>query len=147
VLYAGDTIAGSIAEAFGRFDSWDADVIEADPARGDLPGSRYALATYEIAQGRPICNLDDPAELQAQGLRPSRVVTRDRSVTQAWATSIYESRRFAGVSWWSYYEPEWRSLGIWDLSAVTIAEPPRIVRLSDVAVAEAARTICRRFVR
>jgi hypothetical protein len=122
-------------------------VIEADPARGDLPNSRYALATFEIAQSRPICNLDDAAELQAQGLRPSRVVTRDRSVTQAWATKMYQSRRFAGVSWWSYYEPDWRNLGIWDLSAVTIAEPPRIVRLNDLAVAEAARTIFRPLAR
>lgn len=147
MLYAGDTIVGSIAEAFGRFDSWDAAVIEAAPARGDVPNSRYALATYEIADGRPVCDLDDAAELQAHGLRPSRVVTRDRRVTQAWATNIYESRRFAGVSWWSYYEPDWRSIGIWDLGAVTITEPPRLLRLGDAAVAEAARAICRRLIR
>ena len=111
-----------------------------------MPNSRYALATYEIGENRPLCNLDDAAELQAYSLHPSRVVTRDRSVTQAWATTIYDSRRFAGVSWWSYYEPDWQSLGIWDLSAVRMVEAPRILKLDDVVVGEAARTICRRFV-
>lgn len=146
MLYAGDTVEGAVAEVFGRFDTWDAALIEARPARGDVPNSRYAVATYEVAERRPLCNLDDPVELQKHLLRPSRVVTRDRSVTQRWATSIYTSAHFAGISWWSYYEPEWRSLGIWDLSAIALLEPPRLLRVSDVAVAEAARTICRRLV-
>jgi hypothetical protein len=111
-----------------------------------LPNSRYALATYEIAESRPLCNLDDAAVLQENLLRPSRVVTRDRTVTQNWATTIYRSRRFAGVAWWSYHEPDWKSLGIWDLSAVTLLEAPRILRLTDAAVGDAARTICRRLV-
>lgn len=146
MLYAGDTIEGAVAEVFGRFDTWDTDLIEARPARGDVPSSRYAVASYEVTEARPLCNLDDAAELQQRGLRPSNVVTRDRSVTQRWATRIYESAQFAGVSWWSYYEPQWRSLGIWDLSSIVLLEPPRPLRVSDPAVTEAARAICRRLV-
>lgn len=146
MLYAGDTVEGAVAETFGRFDVWDAAVIEARPARGDLPNSLYAVATYEVAEARPLCNLDDAAELQRRSLRPSRVVTRDRSITQRWATEIFSSAHFAGVSWWSCYEPGWRSIGIWDLSAVTLLEPPRVLRVRDAVVAEAARTICRRLV-
>ena len=54
-------------------------------------------------------------------LRPSRVVTRDRPTTQGWALDIFNSCEFVGVSSWSYYNPDWASVGLWDMSALIVA--------------------------
>ncbi len=89
----------------------------------ELSGSRWALATYSIADGNSnsICNLDDAKRLTRMQLRPSRVVTRDRAVTQRWALDLYESKEFIGVSWWSYYNPDWASVGLWNTSSLAIS--------------------------
>lgn len=145
-LYAGDSAEGSIAEAFGRFNAWDADVIEANPAAPALPGSRFALATYELRNGAAIRNLDDARALLAEKLRPSEVVTRDRSVTQAWSAKIQSTRRYAGVSWWSYYDSAWQSVALWDISRLTLLDSPRVLRVFDNEVKSAAITIARRLI-
>lgn len=119
VLYLGDTAAGAIAEAFGWAPRWDASLFRGIPA---LRGSVRALAAYELADDRAaVCDLDDAQRLVDLGLRPSQVVTRDRSVTQRWAADIHGRGSFAGVRWWSYYDPRWGSYGLWDVSALRVA--------------------------
>jgi hypothetical protein len=76
-------------------------------------------------------------------MRPSAIVTRDRAKTQAWARSIFESGRYAGASWWSYYSPDWIVMGLWNRSAVTTTTVPEILSPNSNAVREAARTIVR----
>jgi len=86
-----------------------------DPPPGARAATVKALMKYE---GDPaILDLDDPRLLQDWSLRPSTVVSRDRATTQQWARSIYDTGDYAGVSWWSFYEPRWASLGMWDVSA------------------------------
>lgn len=145
-LYVGDTPEGSIAEAFGRFDSWDAVVIEASPAVPALPGSRFALARYELPNTSTIRDLDDARAVLAEGLRPSGVVTRDRAVTQSWSAKIQATRRYAGVSWWSYYDAGWQSAALWDISSLVLAGRPRRLRVRDAEVRAAASTIVRRLI-
>lgn len=145
-LYVGDSAAGAIAEAFGRFDMWDRALIEAQPASLLLPNSSFALATYELSENVRVCDLNSAERLLEYGLRPSDVVTRDRVVSQAWAANIQQSGIYAGVSWWSYYNPAWRSMALWDLSGLALGEEPRALTIQDPDVQQAASMIARRIV-
>lgn len=146
-LYVGDTPSGCIAEAFGRFDVWDRDVIESFPATPLVPGSRFALATYEMPDDASTRDLDDAQTLLDEELRPSHVVTRDRTITQQWASRIYATNLFVGTSWWSYYDAMWRSIALWDVTRLRLIDPPRILHMDDDDVQASARTIVRRLIR
>lgn len=138
VLYLGDSAAGAMAEAFGWAQAWSASLFRGIPA---MPGSVRALATYELDEvGAAVCDLDDARRLVDLGLRPSQVVTRDRAVTRQWSADIHASTLFAGVRWWSYYDPRWGSYGLWDVSnlrvtsvtVLTDIEQPDFVAAADV---------------
>jgi hypothetical protein len=143
VFYASDAEAGAIAEAFGRFPAWTRAILEGSPS---LPGSVRALARYSLPETAKICDLDDPEQLRLLGLRPSDVVSRDYSRTRAWARRIYEAGHWAGVRWWSYYDPRWISFGIWDARGVALKET-RNLTLDDPALAAAALAIARPIIR
>jgi len=116
-FYAGDSGAGVCAEVFyrGKYR-----IAWSDAMLAPLPnGSRRVLAWYDFPDDLPVCNLNDPKELLARKLRPSDVITRDYNVTQEWALRIFNERRYAGVSWWSYCDARWRTYGLWDRSNVT----------------------------
>lgn len=144
-LYVGDTAAGSIAETFGRFETWDRDLIEAYSCAPSLPGSRFALATYDLPAGIAVRSLDDAHALVSEGLRPSEVVTRDRAVTQAWSAKIHSTSFYAGVMWWSYYDSGWQSAALWDIAALTLVGSPRLLSIADPDVRSAATAIVRRL--
>lgn len=135
VLYLGDSPVGAVAEAFGWAPRWSAALLRGSPS---LPGSTRALVTFELPASAPLCDLDDAARLVDLRLRPSEVVTRDRGVTQAWSRRIFETSAYAGVRWWSYYEPSWGSVGLWDVTslAVTAVEPLTVDHPALVAAAE-----------
>lgn len=52
---------------------------------------------------------------------------------------------WAGIRWWSYYDPRWASIGLWDQRGL-ILEEVRELRLEDAALIEASRAIARRIV-
>ena len=143
VFYASDAEAGAIAEAFGRFPEWTPAILEGSPS---LPGSLRALARYGLSDTAKVCDLDDPEQLRLLGLRPSEVVSRDYGRTRAWARRIYETGRWAGVRWWSYYDPRWASFGIWDPRELAL-KGTRNLTLDDPALTTASRAIARRIVR
>ena len=142
VFYASSAEAGAVAEAFGRFPEWTRAILGGSPA---LPGSARALATCRLDDDEKICDLDDSVQLAALGLRPSDVVSRDYTRTREWARRLFHEGRWAGVRWWSYYDPRWSSLGIWDADALSFVAS-RVLTLDDAAVVDAARTIARRIV-
>jgi hypothetical protein len=142
VFYAGDAESGAIAEAFGRFPEWTSAILEGSPA---LPGSVRAIARYRLSDDAPVCDLDDPRQLQALGLRPSEIVSRDYTRTREWARRIYQAGAWAGVRWWSYYDSRWASFGLWNRDALAL-EDVRTLRLDDAALLEAGRIIVRRIV-
>lgn len=144
-LYTANTPEAAIAEAFGRFDLWDRDLIEATPATPAVPNSRFAVVGFEL-RSSSIRDLDDAQALAQENLRPSEVVTRNLSVTQEWASRIHERGSFAGVQWWSYYNPDWAVAAIWAISRIDIAEPPRLVTVDDPFVIDAARVIVRSLI-
>ncbi|MGH2755128.1 MAG: RES family NAD+ phosphorylase [Actinomycetota bacterium] len=137
VLYASDDPSGAVGEAFGNHALWTPALLEGPPL---LAGSRRALATYEVEA--EVLDLDDPVALVDREIRPSRVVTRDRSVTQAWALDIFREDRWAGVRWWSYHRPEWGSFGMWDVSGYTAVDIEPLEATSE-ALTEAARLLNR----
>lgn len=140
-LYLSSAPAGAVAEAFGNLKEWTPRMF----LRPDLPGSVRSLATYAIADPARIFDLDDVGALASLGLRPSQVVTRDRQVTQRWARAIHEQHRWAGVRWWSYYDPRWYSYVIWELTALTLQpDTIRALSIDDPAVLEASRVLRRR---
>jgi RES domain len=139
VLYLGDSPEGAVAEAFGRFPQWTPSILDGGPG---LPGSVRAIARYRLPADARICDLDDPGRLRTLGLRPSDVVSRDYARTRAWARRIYQQAVWSGVSWWSYYDPRWSSVGLWRTDRLAVEEV-RALRLEDAAVLEASRTIVR----
>jgi hypothetical protein len=142
VLYLGNSPAGAIAEAFGRFPEWSPAILRGSPS---LTGSLRALARYELDPHEPLCDLDEPRQLVRLRLRPSDVVSRDYARTRAWARRIFESEAWAGVSWWSYYDPRWTSVGLWKTDRLSLAAV-RELRLEDTDLLDAARIIVRRVI-
>jgi hypothetical protein len=141
VLYVSDAAAGALAEAFGRFPEWTPTILQGSPS---LPGSVRAMARYHLPDDSRVCDLDDPQQLLALGLRPSDVVSRDYARSRSWARRIHRQGTWVGVRWWSYYDPEWASLALWNLERLRLKEVTPL-KLDDPALAEAARTIIRRI--
>ncbi len=129
----------AVAEAFGRFVTWSPDVLDIP---GQAPtGTVKALAKY---RGNPVVlDLDDPSALLEWSLRSSQVVSRDKESTQQCARAIYDGESHAGVSWWSYYDPQWSSTGLWDISSLNVAVEPVALTLNHPAVQDAASLIGR----
>jgi hypothetical protein len=138
VLYFGDSAAGAMAEAFGWAPIWDAGLFRGTPS---LPGSVRALATYSL--DATVCDLDDAVRLVELGLRPSHVVTRVRSVTQRWAADLHSRDEFAGVRWWSYYDPRWGSFGVWDIATLAQVSVETLDDIDQSDFAEAADVLNR----
>ena len=135
VLYAADSPVGAIAEVFGDLTVWTDLMFEAGA------GHVRALAEFQLDRER-VCDLDDPHELVARGLRPSRIITPDRETTRSWARALYEERRFAGARWWSRYDSRWATVGLWKTSRLKLVRVERLHR-AHPAVEEAAETLAR----
>ncbi|HVS45202.1 MAG TPA: RES domain-containing protein, partial [Verrucomicrobiae bacterium] len=138
-LYASTNAAGAIAETFGRFPEWTADRFV------HQNGSPFALQAYRVDDAR-VTSLDDARTLVRENLRPSRVVTRDRKVTQAWSLRIFERHDADGIAWWSYYNPDWLSLGLWNIRDLKLLGDPETLTVVDARVREASRVL-RRIIR
>jgi hypothetical protein len=139
VLYVGDSAEGAVAEAFGRYPVWTPDILAPPP--GTPHGTSKALVRYV---GDPsILDLDDPEVLLDWSLRPSSVVSRDRASTQQWARSMHDSGDYAGLSWWSFYEPRWASFGLWDISGLAVSGEPEPLTMDHDAIQDAAALIRR----
>ncbi len=135
VLYVGDTRSGVCAEVFYRGVyrvAWNAKMLRALPN-----GHRRVLAWYELHESARLCVLDDPLELQQRRLRPSLVIARDYAITQRWAQSIHQERRFAGIAWWSHCEARWTTAGLWDHDCIESWGFEEL-RLDHPAIVEAA---------
>ncbi len=76
-------------------------------------GLPLGLARIELDERARLVDLDDPAVLQAHGLRPSQVATRTRSLTQAQALAFFRTGA-AGLRWWSTFEALWANVTVFD---------------------------------
>jgi hypothetical protein len=81
-------------------------------------GLPLALAEIELDDNAALLDLDDPAVLDREQLRPSRVATTNRSITQPQALSLYNRHAdAAGLCWWSRWEALWTNVTLFDRAA------------------------------
>lgn len=144
--YFGYTKEVAIGESFADLSEWSEQMFT-------MPGvGERVLGTYRIDDDLPLLDLDDANALAARSLRPTQVVSRNRSATKAWAKSIFNeqdpdgSRTWAGVRWWSYHRPQWTVIAIWTPMGESV--PYSFVEADELttshpAVEDAAKTLGR----
>ncbi len=137
-LYVSDSAAGAVGEAFGNHATWTDLLLGGRP---DMPGSARALATFDAGEIGAL-NLDDARALLRRRLRPSVIVSRDRTITQRWALAAFEEKRWTGLRWWSRHEPQWGSFGLWSTTALRVRDVTRLDR-DHPAVREASAILAR----
>jgi hypothetical protein len=95
----------AVGEVFGNLAKWDDSMFEFPL----LPGARRALGIYQLPDDLRLLDLDNPTELAERSLRPTQIVVRNLSVSQAWGHRIWDERdphdphshRWQAVAWWS----------------------------------------------
>ncbi|HXW03664.1 MAG TPA: hypothetical protein VD833_00415 [Vicinamibacterales bacterium] len=134
-LYLSQHALSCVVEQLARFRSQK--LLPSLLRRRGLP---LALAALELADVRELVDLDDPAVLRREHLRPSAVATRLRGTTQGQARRLFERHaRAAGLRWWSTYESSWLNVTLFDRAAPHLrVESVRALQLDDPAVIEAA---------
>jgi hypothetical protein len=103
-------------------------------------GLPLALAELDLDDPAPLVDLDDPAVLRRERLRPSRVATRHRDVTQPQARQFFDHHpAAAGLKWWSTYESQWANVTLFDRAVPALrVRSTRALTLDDPLVVEAA---------
>jgi hypothetical protein len=78
--------------------------------------------------------------LGREGLKPSHVATRDRSITQPQALRLHRRHRAAaGLRWWSSWEALWANVTLFDRATARLRViETRELALDDPALVEAA---------
>jgi RES domain len=135
-LYVAEAAASAVAEALADFRGTG----RLTASMLTQLGRPLALAEIALPDEAVVIDLDDPAVLVAGALRPSRVATRARGITQGIAADLYRAHpEAAAVRWWSTLEASWINLTVFDraaprLTATEVAE----LRIDDSVVRNAA---------
>jgi hypothetical protein len=135
-LYLADRAAACVVEQLARFRGQ-----RLTPPLLRRRGLPLALARLELHPEAELLDLDDPVVLRRERLRPSRVATRDRRVTQPQARMLHDRHpAAAGLRWWSSYEALWVNVTLFERGASRLRlEATHALALDDPAVAEAAQ--------
>jgi RES domain-containing protein len=105
-----------------------------------VAAGRYALAAVDDSNLGNLVDLDDPTELVARSLRPSRVATLERSITQTMAAALFDEG-IAGFGWWSTLNADWANVTLFAERAVaelTLASEPEPLSIAHPAVVAVA---------
>jgi hypothetical protein len=115
-LYLSERPLACVVEQLARFRGQR--LLPALLVRRGLP---LALAELELAERAELVDLDEPAVLRREQLRPSLVATRAREVTQPQARALYERHpAAAGLRWWSTFEAQWLNVTLFDRAAADV---------------------------
>lgn len=135
-LYLADRELSCVVEQLARFRGRR--LVPALLVRRGLP---LAVATIELSDRAILIDLDDPKALARHGLRPSRVATRDRAVTQVQALALHRLRPpAAGIRWWSVFEAQWMNATLFHRASRKLRlREVRGLDVADIAVRAAAR--------
>ena len=135
-LYLADRPLSCVVEQLARFrgQRFSSGLLR----RRGLP---LALAELELDGDAEVIDLDNPAVLRRERLRPSLVATRDRDTTQPQARILYQRHpRVAGLRWWSTYEARWTNVTVFDRAEKLLRlKSVRALSVTDPAVAEAVQ--------
>jgi hypothetical protein len=127
-LYFAEQPEAAVAETFGFLYGWyPSDFVHAS-------GRLYAVSTYELGDPELTLDLNDTGALRMVG-----------AISQAWARTVFGSGKYHGVSWWSYYCPDWTVCALWRFSSLRHVGPVEILTPAHPAVIVAARTIVRQI--
>ena len=127
-LYLSERPLSCVVEQLARFRGQR--LSEALLRRRGLP---LALAELELPDDAELVDLDEPAVLRRERLRPSRVATRERDVTQPQALALHEKHQdAAGLRWWSTFEAQWLNVTLFDRAAPVL----RLVSVRALDVAD-----------
>ena len=134
-LYVSESALSTLVEQLARFRGQR--LTPALLRRRELP---LALAELELPNQSQLIDLDDPAVLRRHRLRPSRVATRRRDITQVLARRFYDAAdAIAGLRWWSTYEALWPNVTLFDRAASQLrVRSVRALSIEDSLVVEAA---------
>jgi hypothetical protein len=134
-LYLADRSLSAIVEQLARFRTQ-----RLSAALLRRRGRPLAIGELELADDALLIDLDDPVVLRRERLRPSRVATRQREVTQPQARAIHQAHRAAaGLRWWSTYESLWMHVTVFDRAARRLrVHSVRALDVADPAVRDAA---------
>jgi len=134
-VYLADRPLSCVIEQLARFRGQR--LMPALLRRRGLP---LALAELELDASAALLDLDDPAVLRRERLRPSVVATRVRTITQPQARMLYERHTaIAGLRWWSTFEALWANVTIFHRAQKLLRlHSVRALTVDDPAVAEAA---------
>lgn len=105
--------------------------------RRNLP---LAVAALELDPAATLIDLDDPRVLLRENLAPSRVATRQRSVTHSSALDLHQQYpETAGLRWWSTFEALWAHVTLFERAVPRLQVRGVLpVALGDPALGEAA---------
>lgn len=141
--YLAREASGACGETFGNIGQWSEDMFDVP----FITGARRALGVFRLPDDLRICDLDDPAQLVTQQIRPTQVIIRNLAVTSAWGHRIWSQhdpaiagRRWQAVQWWSYHRPVWRVLATWHPPDFDHVEP---LDLTHPAIVDAAEALYR----
>ncbi|HEX8856845.1 MAG TPA: hypothetical protein VF752_14710 [Thermoleophilaceae bacterium] len=88
------------------------ELTDAMLGQAELP---LAISELELADDVMAIDLDDPAVLVSERLRPSGVATGHRPVTQRMAADLFDRHGDAGaLLWWSALEASWLNATVFD---------------------------------
>jgi hypothetical protein len=138
-IYAGESPLSPIAEALAPFRGAGT-LTDGMLVRSGIP---LALAQLSLADDSDVLDLDDPAVLLDAELRPSRVATGERAVTQADAARLFARRpEPLALRWWSTIEASLANLTVFDRaqSALDVIDVEPLSRTT-AAVGEAAELL------
>jgi RES domain len=138
-LYASEAPVSTVAEALAPFRGTGA-LLPAMLVRAGLP---LALARLQLEDDSDLVDLDDPRVLARLRLRPSRVATNGRAITQAYAAHIFAERpETIGLRWWSTLEASLINVTLYDRAArrLTLADV-EVLAPEHLAVGEAAELL------
>ena len=133
-LYLSEQPLSCVVEQLARFRGQK--LLPSLLVRRGLP---LALAELELAQEAKLLDLDDPSVLRRERLRPSRIATRAREVTQPQARALYDGHPdAAGLRWWSTFESQWLNVTVFDRAAAALRlVSARTLTVEDEEVASA----------
>ena len=137
-LYLSERPLACVVEQLARFRGQR--LLPALLVRRGLP---LALAELELPDGTELVDLDEPAVLRREQLRPSLVATRAREVTQPQARALYERHpAAAGLRWWSTFESQWLNVTVFDRSGAALElVSARALAVEDEEVSAAAEVL------
>jgi hypothetical protein len=136
VLYLAEDEVAAIVEALAPFRG-TGPLTEGLLRRAGRP---LAMAQIVLTSPDALVDLDDPAVLVGEGLRPSEVATHHRRVTQRQALTLYHRHpEAAGLRWWSTFEATWAQITVFDRAAGLLRlVGTRLLALDQPSVRQAA---------